>query len=77
MDVDIKNKNRKILLFIDNCTAHNDIPELTNIHVEFLPANNTLKLQPLDQGIIKNFKVHYRAEIVSRLMDSIDKGSKE
>ena len=42
--VDMKNENRKISLFIDNCTAHNDIPEQSNIQVEFLPANTPSKL---------------------------------
>jgi hypothetical protein len=47
---------------INNCTAHNDIPELNAIKVQFLPANLTSKLQQLDQGIIKNFKTLYRKE---------------
>lgn len=69
---DMMKQNRKILLLIDNCTAHNKIPELTNVSVQFLPPNTTSRLQPLEQGIIKNFKVFYRKEIVTRLLDCMD-----
>lgn len=55
----IKEK-RNILLFIDHAPCHNDSLEYSNITVKFFPANTTSKLQPLDQGIIKNFKCFYR-----------------
>ena len=49
-----------MLLLVDNVSSHN--PELkdkfSNIKVVFLPTNTTSRLQPLDAGIIKNFKVH-------------------
>jgi len=48
--------NRKILFFVDNCSAHPEI-ELSNIKLQFLPENTTSLIQPLDQGIIKSFKV--------------------
>ena len=53
-------QGRKILL-IDNVTSH-DVSlkdKFSNIHIVFLPKNTTSHLQPLDAGIIKNFKVHY------------------
>lgn len=56
-------QKQKILLLIDNCTAHNNLPELGNVRVEFLPPNTTSCLQPLDQGVIK--KVLYHKEIVT------------
>ena len=54
---------RKILLFIDNATVHSDI-ELSNVRILFFPPNATSHLQPLDQGIIKNFKMHYRKYMI-------------
>ena len=53
-----KNKKRKVLLFIDNAPSHTE-SELSNIRLVFLPANTTTITQPLDQGIIKNFKVFF------------------
>jgi hypothetical protein len=53
-------QKRKILLFIDHAPCHNGDAEYSNISLKFFPPNTTSKLQPLDQGIIKNFKCHYR-----------------
>ncbi|XP_060865623.1 tigger transposable element-derived protein 6-like [Metopolophium dirhodum] len=52
-DREMKNKKRKILLLIDNCTLHNAPPKLDNIRVEYFPPNCTAVLQPLDQSIIR------------------------
>lgn len=65
-------KKRNILLFIDNCTAHNIIPNMESVSVIFLPPNTTSKLQPLDQGIIKNFKVMYRTEVVRHVLKNME-----
>ena len=58
---------RKILLLIDGFSAHKaavriliENGSLKNTRVEFLPPNCTLVYQPLDQGIIANFKLLYR-----------------
>ena len=52
-----KNIPFKILLLLDNCTAHP--PALLkhidpNVRVEFLPPNTTSLIQPMDQG--KDYK---------------------
>jgi hypothetical protein len=53
-------EERKILFFIDNCTAHNLTSTLNAIQMQFLSPNTTSVLQPLNQGIINNFKIFYR-----------------
>ena len=50
---------RHIALVLDNATCHPDIP-LSNIKLVYLPPNTTSHTQPLDAGIIANFKSHYR-----------------
>ena len=56
--------NLKILLLVDNCTAHPHVSTLKNIQLGFLPPNTTSLIQPMDQGIIKNLKTLYRKELV-------------
>ena len=76
LDKEMGMQKRKVLLFIDNCTAHNDVPNLINIKVQFLPPNTTSKLQPFDQGIIQNFKCFYRKETVRKIIRDIESNTK-
>ena len=69
----MKSEKRKILLFLDNCAAHPDI-DLNCVKLQFFPPNTTSKLQPMDQGIIKNAKRRYRKKVMMRYLDDIDKG---
>lgn len=38
----MKKENRKILMMIDNCSAHNSIPEMEDVKVKFLPPKTLL-----------------------------------
>lgn len=67
-DDDMQAKKRKILLILDNCSAHHLYPKLQAIEILFLPPNATARLQPLDMGIIQNFKVIYRRRVIQRLL---------
>ncbi|XP_076450165.1 uncharacterized protein LOC143286474 isoform X3 [Babylonia areolata] len=72
-DREMEQQKRKVLVVLDNCSSHK-IPDLKATKVLFLPANATSKLQPLDVGIIRNMKIHYRAAMVSKLLAHIDAG---
>ena len=52
---ELKLKGRRVLLLVDNFSGHAD-EGYSNIQVEFLPPNTTSKVQPMDLGIIANFK---------------------
>nr|AOE48153.1 CENP-B-like protein 1 [Locusta migratoria] len=72
LDRRMASKNRKIILFLDQCPAHPKVlPELKNLKVEFFPANATSVLQPMDQGVIKNIKHKFRHSLVLRLLQRI------
>lgn len=66
-------KNRKIVLILDQCAAHPRQVTLQNVKLIFLPANTTTHLQPLDAGIIKNLKHHFKGLLVRRLLANIDR----
>ncbi|KAE9543693.1 hypothetical protein AGLY_002089 [Aphis glycines] len=70
------NNKRKVLLFVDNCPAHPKtlLNELKAIRVVFLSPNMTSKLQPMDQGFIKNIKHPYRRSIMQRNLRRMDSG---
>jgi len=65
------NTNRHILLFLDNCRVHASI-QLSNIKLQFFPPNTTAGTQPLDAGIIRNFKFHYRKLLLEYLVRHVD-----
>ena len=60
------------VFIIDNCPAHPSISNLTNIHLVFLPPNTTFVLQPIDQGVIRSLKVHYRRRVVRLLCSALE-----
>ena len=66
-------ERRKIALLIDNCPAHLSVPDLANVQLVFLPPDTTSVLQPMDQGVIRSLKVHYRGRVVRRLCRVLDK----
>jgi hypothetical protein len=70
----INNPQRKILLLLDNAGSHSIHGlELRNIVIKFLPPNTTSKLQPLEAGIIANFKSKYRTHFIRFLINEIDR----
>ena len=67
-------QKRKVLLFMDNATSHPTDVKLKNVTLKFFPANTTSRLQPLDQGIIRAVKAHYRKRLVRAVLARIDEG---
>ena len=72
LDSSFRAQDRKVVLLIDNCPAHPEIKNLTNINLIFLPPNTTSVLQPMDQGVIRSLKAHYRRRIVPLCIKSLD-----
>lgn len=65
-------QKRKIILFLDNAGSHPRELKLKNVKVIFLPPNTTSVCQPLDQGIIHNFKFHYRDQILKHILSNME-----
>ena len=73
-DRKMKLQNRNVLLFLDNATSHQESIQksLTNIKLVFLPKNTTSRLQPLDAGIIRAFKLKYRKLLIKYVISRVD-----
>ena len=65
--------NRKIALFIDNCTANPHVEQLNSIELIFLSPNTTPHTQTMDQGIIRSSKTKYRSLAVRNLIVALEK----
>lgn len=76
-DIRFTQQGRKVVMIIDNCPAHGHVDGLKSITLEFLPANATAVVQPMDQGVIQNLKVHYRRHLMHRLLLCADSNGKE
>lgn len=72
-DKELSLKKRKIVLLVDNCTAHIEPKNLDYIKLVFLPPNTTSVLQPMDQGVIRSLKCIYRKQLILRILESYDK----
>ena len=74
IDARLKSNGRSVILFMDNAGCHPpDLNEkYSNIRIVYLPPNTTSMLQPLDLGIIKNFKVYYRKLLMRFILAKIE-----
>lgn len=72
LDRKMSRQKRNIILFLDNASSHPVDLSLQNVKLIYLPPNTTSKCQPLDQGIVKDFKVLYCQRIIKRLLMQID-----
>lgn len=76
LDSQFLRQKRKVAIVVDNCTAHTTPENLKAIEMTFLPPNVTSILQPLDQGIIRDFKRKYKKMLVKDLIKSLDRNEK-
>jgi hypothetical protein len=70
---------RSILLLMDNHSAHikgvDEQPPPPNIRIQWLPANSTSLYQPLDQGVISQFKRYYKKQWIRFMISCYEVGS--
>ena len=73
LDRTFRMEGRKTPLLIDNCPVYPSVSDLTIVQLVFLSSNTTSVLQPMDQGVIRSLKAHYRGRAVRRLCRALDK----
>lgn len=71
-DKKMTKQGRNVLLLLDNAPCHLCDVQLKSVKLQFLPPNTTSKMQPLDQGIIRCFKLKYRSYVLRKLISLID-----
>jgi hypothetical protein len=79
LQFDNRMRTRHVVLLMDNFSAHEFAYEeiknqLQNTLVIWLPPNSTTKYQPLDQGIIHNWKMLWRKNWVLYMVKEFDRG---
>ncbi|XP_066953403.1 tigger transposable element-derived protein 1-like [Macrobrachium rosenbergii] len=62
----------KVLLIMDNAGGHPTDLSHDGVQIEFLPANTTSLIQPMDQGVIRAFKVLYTRNALQHLVNAMD-----
>src|SRR5215469_621506 len=79
---DSKMQGRKVVLLMDNFSAHESAVELIkssnsqlqNTLVIWLPPNLTSLYQPLDQGIINIWKTYYKKRWINHILEEYEAG---
>ena len=66
-------EGQKIVLLVDHCPAHPSIDNLISNELIFLPPNTTSRLQPMDQGVIRSLKAHYKTMSIKKLIEATEK----
>ena len=67
----MRRQKRKIILLVDNAPSHS-VNDLQLRYVEFLPPNTTSEIQPMDAGVLRNFKVHYKRHLMKHYVQCLD-----
>lgn len=80
----IARAERRVALVLDNFSAHecavNELEAdnlLPNVHILWLPPHTTSLFQPMDQGIIRAWKAHYRRAMMKYIVHQADINQEE
>jgi hypothetical protein len=76
-DLKMRQANRNVCLTLDNFSGHNIAYRPTNVKIEFFEPNLTPFVQPLDAGVIRCFKAHYRQALCQRALELDDAGERD
>ena len=63
----VVSRSKRVLLLLDNAPTHKQLL-MSNVLLVFPPPNTTSKIQPMDAGIIANFKRNYKKLYLRRAL---------
>lgn len=64
LDSKFEREGRKIVFIVDNCLVYLYVKDFKVINLVFLSFSIIFKIQFMDQGVIRVFKVYYRLKVV-------------
>nr|CCA19035.1 PREDICTED: similar to Tigger transposable elementderived protein 6 putative [Albugo laibachii Nc14]CCA27865.1 PREDICTED: similar to Tigger transposable elementderived protein 6 putative [Albugo laibachii Nc14] len=67
-----RSEKRKLFLLLDNVSSHRAPETLTHVEIRKRPPNTTAHLQPLDAGIVRNFKSMISKKLALYYADRLD-----
>ncbi|XP_044860229.1 tigger transposable element-derived protein 3-like [Mauremys mutica] len=75
-DQELRRDRRKVLLFLVHSSAHpRELQaELRHIKLAFFPPHTRSVTQPMDMGVVRNLKGHYRALVAAKALLSPEQG---
>ena len=76
INTEFKTKDKKVAWKINNCSAHRETEDLSHVKLIFISLNIASVSQPMDQGIIRSLKVHYRKHLVRVILAHLDQGKR-
>lgn len=77
LDRRMRSEKRNIALTLDNFAGHMFAYKPTNVEMVYFEPNLTSFVQPLDGGIIRCFKAHYRNQYCQRALDLDEAGERD
>ena len=73
LDMKCHRQHPRVALIVINCPAHPKIKGLKAVKLVFLPPNTTSRTQPIDQGVIRALKHHYRKQVIVKHLRAMDR----
>lgn len=73
-DKKMEQQNRRVCLLLDNFSGHYVSYEPKNVEMVYFAPNLTPWVQPLDAGIIRCFKAHYRKRFCKNALECDELG---
>ncbi len=77
LDVQFQSQNWHVALTLDNFMGHTITYKPTHIELIYFEPNLTPYVQPLDAGIIRCVKAHYRKAFCARAVDMDEAGESD
>ena len=53
LDRKIEMQGKKVVMIVNNCSAHPEVSRLKTTNLQFLPPNTTSSTEPMDQWVIR------------------------